>query len=114
MRQNGSMADRSVDEFDILAGDGSQLRVWQNTVPKSHPTVLLCPGLGALPESWPDLLRPHAPAHVVSWYHRGTFGSSRPPDTRRITLADHVEDALAVLDAAEVERCIVAGWSVGV
>jgi pimeloyl-ACP methyl ester carboxylesterase len=51
---------------------------------------------------------------VVSWYHRGTLGSARPSDPRRITLEDHVADALAVLEHAGVERVVVAGWSMGV
>ncbi len=40
--------------------------------------------------------------------------SARPVDESRIELADHVADALAVLDAAGVRRCVVMGWSVGV
>lgn len=78
--------------------------------------MLLCPGLGTMPEAWPYLDRTgvaDAP-RVHSWYHRGLLGSARPDDPNRIRLADHVADALAVLDDAGVEQAVVMGWSVGV
>ncbi len=77
--------------------------------------VLLSPGLGTMPEAWPYLSRPATRQRlsVHSWYHRGTLGSARPADPSRIRLADHVADAVAVLDDAGVERAVVMGWSVG-
>jgi pimeloyl-ACP methyl ester carboxylesterase len=75
--------------------------------------VLLCPGLGTMPEAWPHLNRP-TDLRVHSWYHRGTLGSDRPTDPSRIRLADHVADALAVLDDAGIESAVLMGWSVGV
>lgn len=78
--------------------------------------VLLCPGLGTMPEAWPCLTdgdRTDLP-RVHSWYHRGTLGSARPSDPNRIRLADHVADALAVLDDAGIDQAVVMGWSVGV
>ncbi|MFC5112273.1 alpha/beta fold hydrolase [Kibdelosporangium philippinense] len=99
---------------DLRRDEDSRLRT-DNT----GPPVLLCPGLGTAPEVWPMLLLPDSAveqggARVLSWYHRGTMGSDRPADESRIELADHVADALAVLDAAGVRRCVVMGWSVGV
>jgi pimeloyl-ACP methyl ester carboxylesterase len=109
------MPERPVEEFDTRSGDGTVLRAWQNTVDVSASTpVLLCPGLGSVPEAWPNLLAPESEFRVASWYHRGTLGSSRPSDPTRITLDDHVQDALAVLDAVGLRRCTVVGWSVGV
>ncbi len=88
---------------------------WEHHDDTAGPsTVLWCPGLGAIPEAWPDLLESGSVSHVVSWYHRGTFGSARPAAPSRISLADHADDALAVLDRAGVARCTVVGWSVGV
>ncbi|QGK71107.1 alpha/beta fold hydrolase [Allosaccharopolyspora coralli] len=109
------MGVESVTEFDVVAGDGTSVRAWEHRDDTAEPsTVLWCPGLGATPEAWPDLLESGAVSHVVSWYHRGTFGSARPAVPSRITLAEHVDDALAVLDRAGVARCTVVGWSVGV
>ncbi|WP_084430648.1 alpha/beta fold hydrolase [Kibdelosporangium aridum] len=99
-------------EHDVTSPDGTRIRGWRTDNP--GPPVLLCPGLGTAPEVWPMLLVPDLGARVLSWYPRGTMGSDRPADESRIELADHVADALAVLDAAGVRRCVVMGWSVGV
>jgi len=101
-------------EYDIRAADGTRIRVWRTG--ETGRDVLLCPGLGTMPEAWPYLTRPDAAdwLRVHGWYHRGTLGSARPRDTRRIRMADHVSDALAVLDSAEIDRAVVMGWSVGV
>jgi len=99
-------------EHDVISGDGTRIRVWRTST--EGPTVLLCPGLGTTPETWPTLLLPTAGVQALSWYHRGTMGSARPEDESRIGLADHVADALAVLDDAGVESCVVLGWSMGV
>ncbi len=73
--------------------------------------MLLCPGVGSGPESWPSLTDRGG---LVSWYMRGTMGSDRPVDERNISLEDHMSDAIAVLDEAGIERCVVIGWSMGV
>ncbi|HEX6346592.1 alpha/beta hydrolase [Umezawaea sp.] len=101
-----------MQEHDVTSEDGTRIRVWQTS--SEGPTVLLCPGLGTTPETWPALLLPSAGVRALSWYHRGTMGSERPEDESRIALADHVADALAVLDDAGVESCVVLGWSMGV
>jgi pimeloyl-ACP methyl ester carboxylesterase len=95
-------------EHDVFSADGTRIRVWRTDA--DGPDVLLSPGLGAVPACWPEL--PSACVH--SWYHRGTMDSDRPADPARIQLADHVADALAVLDDAGVDRCVVMGWSMGV
>lgn len=99
-------------EHDVRSADGTRIRAWATD--SAGPPVLLCPGLGTVPEGWPGLFLPACGVRVYSWYHRGTMGSARPEDPSRIGLADHVDDAVAVLDAAGVDRCIVMGWSVGV
>ncbi|ONI83307.1 alpha/beta hydrolase [Saccharothrix sp. ALI-22-I] len=95
-------------EHDVFSADGTRIRLWRTDA--DGPDVLLSPGLGVVPEVWPEL----SSARVHSWYHRGTMESDRPADPRRIELDDHVADALAVLDDGEVERCVVMGWSMGV
>lgn len=101
-------------EHDIPSVDGTRIRVWRSG--DTGRDVLLCPGLGTMPEAWPYLTRPEPgrALRVHGWYHRGTLGSARPADPDRIRLSDHVADALAVLDAAGIERAVVMGWSVGV
>ncbi|TQM83280.1 pimeloyl-ACP methyl ester carboxylesterase [Saccharothrix saharensis] len=95
-------------EHDVFSADGTRIRLWRTDA--DGPDVLLSPGLGAVPELWPDL----PSARVHSWHHRGTLDSDRPADPARVEPADHVADALAVLDDGGVERCVVVGWSMGV
>lgn len=98
--------------YDVISADGTRLRAWTND---GHgPTVLLCNGLGTSAYAWPALLRPDCGVRVISWNHRGVGGSDRPADSARVGVDAFVEDALAVLDDAEVPACVVAGWSIGV
>jgi pimeloyl-ACP methyl ester carboxylesterase len=76
--------------------------------------VLLCNGLGTNPFAWPDLIEPDCGLHVISWNHRGVGRSARPEDGERVDMNAFVEDAVAVLDDAGVDRCVVVGWSIGV
>ncbi len=103
---------RALRYYDVTSADGTRLRAWTNDA--DGPTVLLCNGLGTNPHAWPSLLRRDCGVRVVSWNHRGTGGSDRPADPDRIGVEAFVEDALAVLDDAGVDRCAVAGWSFGV
>jgi pimeloyl-ACP methyl ester carboxylesterase len=99
--------------FDrVTSADGTVIEMWSNDA--EGPTVLLCNGLGTNPYAWPDLLEPDCGLHVISWNHRGVGRSARPEDEQRVGMDAFVEDAVAVLDAAGVDRCVVVGWSIGV
>ena len=98
--------------YDVHSADGTRLRAWTNDA--DGPTVLLCNGLGTNPHAWPSLTRPDCGVRIISWNHRGTGGSDRPKDRRRVDLDSFVEDALAVMDDAGIDRCVVMGWSAGV
>jgi pimeloyl-ACP methyl ester carboxylesterase len=101
-----------VNTFPVRSADGTVLRGWTNG---GHgPPVLLSNGLGSVPAAWPALTAPDSGYRVLTWYHRGTHGSPRPADLARVRIEDHVDDALAVLDAQGVERALVASWSLGV
>lgn len=89
----------------MVAADGTVLRAWRHGRDE-HPPLL---GVCAIPDMWPSLLAPSARLHLFSWYPRSAVRSARP-----VTLDDHVADAIGVLDAAGVDRCVVLGWSVGV
>jgi pimeloyl-ACP methyl ester carboxylesterase len=98
--------------YTVSSDDGTELQAWTNDV--TGPTVLLCNGLGTNPYSWPALLDPDCGVHVVSWNHRGTGGSKRPADPDAVTVEHFVEDAIAVLDDAGIDACVLMGWSIGV
>ncbi|MBD8868954.1 alpha/beta fold hydrolase [Nocardioides donggukensis] len=101
---------------DVTSADGTRLRAWTNDPDCliDGPTVLLCNGLGTNAWTAPGLLRPDCGVRVISWNHRGTGGSERPEDRDRVGIEHFVEDAIAVLDHAGVERATLMGWSMGV
>jgi pimeloyl-ACP methyl ester carboxylesterase len=96
----------------VTSADGTVIEAWSNAA--EGPTVLLCNGLGTNPYAWPDLLDPECGLRVISWNHRGVGRSDRPSDESRVGMDAFVEDALAVLDDFGVDKCVVAGWSIGV
>jgi pimeloyl-ACP methyl ester carboxylesterase len=98
--------------YDVHSADGTRLRAWTNDA--EGPTVLLCNGLGTNPHAWPSLTTPDCGVRIISWNHRGTGGSDRPKDRDRVDLDAFVDDALAVMDDAGVDHCVVMGWSAGV
>lgn len=98
--------------FALTSSDGTALRAWRSDQP-GIPLVI-ANGLGTTPESWPALICEGSGYDAVTWYQRGTFGSSRPADPARIQVEDHVEDMLALMDDQGIERALVACWSIGV
>ena len=67
--------------YDVVSADGTRLRAWTNDPDCliDGPTVVLCNGLGTSAWTAPALLDPDCGVRVVSWNHRGTGGSERPP-----------------------------------
>lgn len=104
---------------DVVAPDGTRIRWWDNGCSGDGGVpVVISNGLGASPAAWPFLGGDGRPGpgtpRAVTWHHRGLGGSERPRDASRIGIGDHVDDMLAVMDAAGIERAAVVGWSVGV
>ncbi len=102
--------------YDVISSDGTRLRAWTNDPDNQidGPTVLLCNGLGTNPWCTPALLSLDSGVRVISWNHRGTGGSDRPEDPDHVGIDALVEDALAVMDDAEVDSATLMGWSIGV
>jgi pimeloyl-ACP methyl ester carboxylesterase len=98
--------------YTVTSGDGTEIQAWTNDV--DGPTVLLCNGLGTNPYCWPALLEPDCGVHVISWNHRGTGGSARPADPDHVGIDAFAEDAIAVMDDAGIDACVLMGWSMGV
>lgn len=109
-----SLQDHALDPIEegTVSADGTWIRTWSNDAP--GPPLVISNGLGAPPAAWPWLADPDCGFHAVSWYHRGLGGSARPENPAHITVADHVDDLEATMDAAGLDRAIVVGWSVGV
>lgn len=98
--------------FDFTSRDGTLLRGWAND--GDGVPLVISNGLGTIPEAWPALVAPDSGYDAVTWYYRGTFGSRRPADRRRIRVEDHVDDLVALMDARGIDRALVACWSIGV
>lgn len=98
--------------FDFTSRDGTLLRGWAND--GDGVPLVISNGLGTIPEAWPALVAPDSGYDAVTWYYRGTFGSRRPSDRRRIRVEDHVDDLVALMDARGIDRALVASWSIGV
>jgi pimeloyl-ACP methyl ester carboxylesterase len=77
--------------------------------------MLLANGLGGRLYAWEPVIRAFYPEYrFITWDYRGLFDSSTPGSRRHLSIADHAEDARALLDAEGVSRAVVCGWSMGV
>jgi pimeloyl-ACP methyl ester carboxylesterase len=64
--------------------------------------------------AWPTVIAPERGFRVTTWYYRGTAGGARPADPTHITVQDHVDDAIALMDHEGIDRAVLACWSLGV
>jgi pimeloyl-ACP methyl ester carboxylesterase len=104
-----------MERIEHFATTGDGTRIWWGESGAGAPAVVLTDGIGCAGYVW-RLLEPRlALAHrVVHWNYRGHGRSEEPADPSRATLSDCVDDLLAVLDAAGLERAVLAGHSMGV
>src|SRR5689334_10452360 len=91
---------------------GDALIAWQADGPPSAPGILLSNSLGTSRELWEPQLDALAQRFRVVRYDTRGHGRSGAPE-REYTLEELGADALAVLDAAGLERAHVAGVSLG-
>lgn len=102
------MSDRVVR--DGIAWNGSVRIAWEATGAGSP--VLLIHGLGYARWGWEPIMGGLSARHrMISFDNRGIGASDVPPGP--YTMADMAADALAVLDAAGVDRADVVGTSLG-
>jgi pimeloyl-ACP methyl ester carboxylesterase len=101
-----------VPRFDVVSADGTRVVAWRGD--GAGTPVLICNGLGTPPSAWPTVIAADSGFDVRTWYYRGTAGGDRPSDPERISVADHVDDAVAVLDHDGIDRAVLACWSLGV
>jgi 3-oxoadipate enol-lactonase len=105
-------AGQALGYRSVASVDGTNLRAWDNGG-RGIP-VVISNGLGTPHDAWPSINRQTEMYRVVTWDHRGLGGSDRPADESRITIADHTDDLLAVMDCYGIDRAVVIGWSAGV
>lgn len=98
---------------DLPGGD----RLWAATTPgpEGATPLLLVMGANASSATWPPELVERLAAHhqVVVYDHRDTGRSTWAFDERPYAIADLAGDAVAVLDALDIDRAHVVGMSMG-
>lgn len=107
-------AQRSVSTSWVHSADGTRIRAWRSQGVQGALPVVVSNGLGTPPEAWPAVLADPGRFDAVGWYYRGTAGSDRPADPSHVAVEHHVEDLIAVMDDAGLDRAVLASWSVGV
>lgn len=116
--QNGQHARPSTwesthEEKRLVAKDGTGIAY--EVLGAGDKTIVLANGLGGRLYAWMPAIEAFWRTHrIVTWDYRGLFASDSPASQRKLSVANHVEDALAILDAEGVERAVFVGWSMGV
>jgi pimeloyl-ACP methyl ester carboxylesterase len=88
--------------------------IFYEVLGRGKRTLILANGLGGRLYSWEPLIAAlHEDYRLIVWDYRGLFESACA-DRCRLSVRDHAEDALHVLDQEGVERAVWVGWSMGV
>lgn len=107
------MRARRPDREDYVVRDGVRLslEVYDN----EGPTVLLMPTWSISHSRHWKAQIPYLARHfrVVTFDGRGNGCSDRPTDASAYADTEYIADAVAVLDATDTERAVVAGVSMG-
>lgn len=101
------------DERRLVSADGTGIAY--EVVGRGDKTIVLANGLGGRLYAWTPAIEAFWPNHrLVTWDYRGLFASDSPKSKRRLSVAHHVDDIVAILDAEEIRRAVFVGWSMGV
>ncbi len=97
----------------LVAADGT--RVSYEVVGDGPDVLMLANGLGGRLYAWLPVIEAFMDRYrVITWDYRGLFESEAPSTLRNLSVRDHAEDMLAILDLEGVERAHFIGWSMGV
>ncbi len=96
------------------AADGTRL-FWGMRGEGEAPPVVLCDGIGCDGFVW-AYLQPHLATRgpVLHWHYRGHGRSGPPRDMAALGIPGLAEDLWRVCDAAEIDRAVLLGHSMGV
>ena len=97
----------------VVAADGTGIAY--EVLGKGEKTIVLANGLGGRLYAWTPAIEAFwSDYRIITWDYRGLFASDSPKSKRMLSVAHHVDDIMAILDAEHVERAVFAGWSMGV
>jgi pimeloyl-ACP methyl ester carboxylesterase len=103
----------TLEERRIVAPDGTGIAY--EVLGSGDKVLVLANGLGGRLYAWTPAIEELWPDHrIITWDYRGLFSSDSPSSKRKLSVAHHVEDIIAILDAEKVDRAVFAGWSMGV
>lgn len=90
------------------------VKLFYEVIGEGDRTVMLANGLGGRLYSWKPLIEGlYHKYRFITWDYRGLFES--PCDTVcRLSVRDHAEDGLEILDAESTRKAVWVGWSMGV
>lgn len=104
-------ASSSLKALSVDAGDGLRLHVWSEG---AGPAVLLLHGFTGSSETWRPLGSALRSRHTVIAVDLPGHGrSSAPQDPARYAVPRFANDLVRVLDAMQVDRVTVVGYSLG-
>ena len=99
--------------YAVAPGDGTRL-FYEDEAGDGHGPVMLCDGIGCDGYVWRYLRDALEPRRRIHAHYRGHGRSQPPREPGRIEITDLVDDAVAVLDDAEVDAAVWIGHSMGV
>ncbi len=100
-----------VEQRHVVAKDGTRIGY---QVAGDGPCVVLANGLGGTYLAFKYLYDALAGYKTICWDYRGLYSSAAPADPGANTMAHHIDDLLAILDAEQVGDFVIVGWSMGV
>jgi pimeloyl-ACP methyl ester carboxylesterase len=101
-----------VEERRFQSFDGTEIAY--QAIGEGRP-ILLCNGLGGSWEAWSHQIQAFRDRYrVLSWDYRGMYRSGAPRNAGATSVADHAQDALALLREEGADRAALVGWSMGV
>ena len=106
--------DGVVSTGRFRAGDGTRL-AWYEGGREDGPPMVFLSGLGGGVGIFQPLMeRFGAQFRLIGWDYRGLYASDTPRRGGTLSMSQHVDDLLSLLDHAGIEAPILVGWSMGV
>ena len=101
------------EERRLVAADGTGIAY--EVLGCGDQAIVLANGLGGRLYAWTPAIEAFWRTHrLVTWDYRGLFASDSPKSKRKLAVAHHVDDIVAILDAEKISRAVFVGWSMGV
>lgn len=103
-----------LEQKSVTVHDGVRIS-YQALGELDRGALVLANGLGGRLYVWEPLVeRLYQQWRVVTWDYRGLFESDAPSRVRRLSIPNHAEDLVRILDAEGIRTASVIGWSMGV